>query len=93
MEILALYITFHAGEVHSLKEKRSIVQRLTQRIRNTWPVCVMEVAKQDTWQTLVLGIVIAAHHKQQADSIADQIIALAEQDKETVISLIEREWR
>lgn len=93
MEILALYITFHADEVHSLKEKRSIVQRLIQRIRNTWPVCVMEAAKQDAWQTIVLGIVIAAHHKQQADSIADQIIAMAEQQKEATVCLIEREWR
>lgn len=93
MEILALYITLDAPFVHSLKEKRAIVKSLVQRIRNNWPVCVMELDKQDVWQTVVLGIAIAAHNRKQADQIADQLIDMVEQHNDAAVRLIEREWR
>jgi len=42
---------------HSLKEKRSVVRSLKDRLRDKFNVAVAEVDHQDVWQTAELGIV------------------------------------
>jgi uncharacterized protein len=43
--------------VHSLKEKRSILQSLFSKIRKTFNVAVAEIECQDLWQKSVIGVV------------------------------------
>jgi len=42
--------------VHSLKEKRSIVKKISSKIRQKFNVSISEVDTQDIWQTATLGI-------------------------------------
>ena len=47
-------------ESHSLKDKRSVLRSLKDRIRNTMNVSVAEVGKQDVWQFSELAFVTVA---------------------------------
>ena len=44
-------------QVHSLKEKRRILQSLLVKVRRTFNVAAAEVEGQDLWQKSKLGIV------------------------------------
>ncbi len=49
---LALYIEAS----HSLKEKRGVLRRIKNRVRNEFNVSIAECGGQDLWQKAVLGI-------------------------------------
>lgn len=52
--VLELTLSIYA---ESLKDKRSVVKRVSQRCRNEFNVSVAEVDEQDTATTAVLGVV------------------------------------
>ena len=54
---VARFEIFLLSQPHSLKEKRSIVNRLKAAIRNKLQLSVAEVAEQEVWQRTVLGVV------------------------------------
>lgn len=63
--VLRLEVRLHG--VHSLKEKRGIVQKLLARCRNRYPVSCAEVDHQDVWQSAAFGFA--------AVSAAEQVVA------------------
>ena len=56
MVIGSLKLTIRLHGCHSLKEKRAPRQAITSRLRSRFKVAVAEVADQDQWNSLVLGI-------------------------------------
>jgi uncharacterized protein YlxP (DUF503 family) len=46
----------YANHSHSLKEKRRIVKRITQRISNKFNVSISETDYQDKWQRAEISI-------------------------------------
>lgn len=83
----------HAPWVHSLKEKRMIVQSLVTRIRNKFHVSVAEIAEQDIHQIIVIGIAGIVPNSAQADSLMDSISAFVEENTDAEIIDEEREIR
>ena len=77
-----LTLRIHLAGCSSLKEKRSVRQRITSRIRNTFKVAVAEVDTQDVWQTLTLGIATLGPDKSPVEStlrkVADFVEGLGE---------------
>lgn len=79
MVVGVLRVALHLEGVHSLKEKRGIVQRLLARCRNRFPVSAAEVGDQDLWRSAELGFamisgseaLVAAH----LDRIEEEIEA------------------
>lgn len=56
MRVLAARVTLRLSGIHSLKDKRSVVQKVTSRIAHRFPVAVAEVDHQDDRRLLVLGL-------------------------------------
>ena len=56
MNIAAMTFRLHAPWVHSLKEKRMIVNNLVSRLQNRFHISVAEIDEQDTHQIIVIGI-------------------------------------
>ena len=56
MVVGSLRLTVRLQGCRSLKEKRRPRQAITSRIRSSFKVAVGEVADQDLWNSLVLGI-------------------------------------
>ena len=93
MVAAVMEIKLRAAWVHSLKEKRSEVKRLTARLRHTFNVSVIEAAAQDTHQAIVLGIAALASDNAAADSIFQNVLRFIEANTDADIVSVETETR
>jgi uncharacterized protein YlxP (DUF503 family) len=59
MFVASVRIELHLPYAHSLKDKRAILNRLKDRLRNTG-AAVAEVDHVDLWQRAALGVAIVA---------------------------------
>ncbi len=57
----------------SLKDKRSILQKIKQRILNKFNVCISEVGYQDEWGTAGLAVVVVSPDEKYASSIINKV--------------------
>lgn len=54
---------------HSLKEKRSVLKSMKDRLHNNFNVSVAETAHHDLWQRAELTVCLVAADRRQADSV------------------------
>ena len=62
---------------HSLKEKRSVVKGLKDRLHDRFNISVAETAHQDLWQRAELSACVMASDRKVADSVlqkADELV-------------------
>ncbi|NLK39100.1 MAG: DUF503 domain-containing protein [Clostridiales bacterium] len=92
MTVSLLTVKLYAPFVHSLKEKRTIVKSLCERLRNKFNVSVIESKSQDVHQTIVIAIAFLANSSAIADRTRDAIEAFIERsiDAEIVDIFLER---
>ena len=64
---------------HSLKQRRSVVRSITQRVSNRYNLSVAEVGGQDTWQRAEIGLSAAGSDRQQVRSQLESAIAFIEE--------------
>ena len=93
MQIAAMTFRLHAPWVHSLKEKRMIVQSLITRLQSRLHVSAAEIEEQDTHQIIVIGVAAIVPHNAMADSLMDDISLFIEENTEAEILDEEREIR
>ncbi len=65
---------------HSLKDKRSVVKSIKDRLHNEFNVSVAETAHHDAWQRAELTVAVVAVDRRQADSVlasVDRYVAAA----------------
>ncbi len=60
-------IELHIPASRSLKDKRSVVHGLKERIRQRVRAAVAEVDHQDLWQRAALGVAVVSGERQQVD--------------------------
>lgn len=60
-------IELHLPASRSLKDKRSVVQGLKERIRHRFRASVAEVDHQDLWQRAALGVAVVSGDRRQVD--------------------------
>lgn len=80
MVVGLLEIRLRLPGVHSLKEKRSVLRRLLNRLRQTFNVSVAEIGDQDLWQAAVLAVACVSGHASQAHRLLEQVLAFTERD-------------
>jgi uncharacterized protein len=66
MVIGSLSLELFIPTAHSLKEKRSVVKSVLQRLRNEFNVSTAEVGQQDRWQIAELGVACVSSDRQYA---------------------------
>lgn len=59
---------------HSLKEKRVVIRRVKDRVRERLGVAISEVGALDTWQRAELGAAITSADRAKALELVDQIV-------------------
>jgi hypothetical protein len=67
-------ISLVIGESHSLKQKRMVLRRIKDRVRERVGVIVNEVGEQDTWQRAELGCAVASSEPQVAGELLDDVV-------------------
>jgi hypothetical protein len=78
-------IELHLPGSSSLKDKRSVVRGLKERIRHRVQAAVAEVDHQDLWQRASLGVTVVSGERGQVDSMLQSVRRLVESTYETQI--------
>lgn len=78
MVVGVLRIELYLHDVHSLKEKRGVVQKLLARSRNKFPVSCAEVDNQDLWQRATLGFVMVSSSQAVITPVLERLEELIE---------------
>ena len=82
-------ITLFVPESHSLKEKRMVLRRVKDRVRNKFNVAVAEVDENDVWQRAVVGLALVGNDRRFVESALDEVVRFVRDLAET--TNVERE--
>lgn len=79
-------------DVHSLKEKRSIIKSIIARLKQRFNVSVAELDFQDVWQRTVIGIAVVANSRKRAEQELQKALEMIESNTRIEMIEIEYEW-
>lgn len=79
-------------EARSLKDKRSVVQSLKQRLRNGFNVSVAEVAYTDTPKRCCLAVALVGSEARPLHAQLDKIVELVRGNRGLTLLEYEREF-
>jgi uncharacterized protein YlxP (DUF503 family) len=68
-------------ENHSLKGKRQVIKSITARIHNRFNVAAAEVAGNDSWQLVSLGIACVSNDDRHADEVLASVVAFIRHER------------
>jgi uncharacterized protein YlxP (DUF503 family) len=71
-------IELHLPAATSLKDKRSVVRGLKDRIRQRVHAAVAEVDHQDLWQRAALGVAVVSGERRQVGEMLQSVRRLVE---------------
>jgi len=74
-----LEVELHIPQAHSLKEKRSVIKRVLERLRGKFNVSVSEIDRQDSWQVSVIGVVTVGTSRQVVDATLEKAVTFVEE--------------
>ena len=74
MTVAIARVTIFIGGSHSLKEKRMVVRRVKDLVRDKFNASIAEVAAHDIWQRAVLGITLVGSDRKFAESAMDEVL-------------------
>ncbi|HEY5604811.1 MAG TPA: DUF503 domain-containing protein [Gammaproteobacteria bacterium] len=92
-----LYIVLISFEVliegaNSLKVKRSVINRIKDRIRSRYNASVAEIAYLDKWQRAAMGVVMISNEKQKLQKDVDTLQAMLAGFTDLTINDFSVEW-
>lgn len=90
--ILSAGIECFIYESHSLKQKRSVIKKITTRIQNDFNIAISEMEYQDLWQRTLFGLVTISNSKVQAERVIQQAIAFIDSVPEIERTTTSIEW-
>jgi len=65
--------------VYSLKDKRSIIKSLQEKLKNKFNVAVAELAENDLWKNSTIGIVSVSANKRFLEQLINKIISFIDE--------------
>lgn len=74
MVIGTLVIRLVIRESHSLKQKRSILKGVKDRLRNQFNVSVSEIEAHDVWQSAMLGVAMVGCDKRYVNGALCKVV-------------------
>jgi uncharacterized protein YlxP (DUF503 family) len=76
----------------SLKDKRSVVRSLKERLRSRFNASVSEVALHDKWQRATIAVCIVDSDRRQLESVMTRVRQTAEAAEDIQITGMYQEW-
>ncbi len=80
MRVGTLRLELHIPASDSLKAKRSVVNRVKERVRSRFNASVAEVDHQELWQRAALGVAIVGGESAVLDRVLRDILACVERE-------------
>ncbi len=78
MVIGACKVTLRLHEITSLKDKRSIVKKIVERMKNKFNATVAEVGSNDVLNLAEIGIAVTGNDRSFINSVIDKMIDFIE---------------
>lgn len=75
----------HIPHARSLKEKRSVVRRIKDQLRNRLSISVAEVAMQDLHQRTRLGVSFVSPDAKKIDALFETVSSMLDEDGDAVL--------
>lgn len=63
----------HLPGAHSLKDKRSVLKSLKDRLHNEFNVSVAETGEHDMWQSAEVTVCVVANERHHAESVLESV--------------------
>lgn len=76
---------------HSLKEKRSVVRKLRDRVRERFHIGLVEVGGQDTWQRAELAFSVLTSGRDTAEAAVNGVLGFVAHQGTGEIAAVKRE--
>jgi len=92
MHVVALSIDLHLPQVHSLKEKRSVIRPMLEGCRHRFGVAAAEVDYQERWQRAELGFSVVSSTRSHALDVMDRVERFIWSFPEAEVLGAERHW-
>ena len=92
MHILLIKLSLQIPNAHSLKDKRSQIKSLKDRLGNRFNASIAEIDRLDSWQQAVLGVSMISKDKSYLDKQYSLVEALVLEYTELELLNITREW-
>lgn len=89
MVVGILRLTLHIHGAQSLKEKRSVLRKLRDRVRNRFNVSWNEVGDQDVHERAVIGVSAISGDERYLDGLLNKVVD--EVEAAYVAELVDRE--
>lgn len=77
MYVAVAKLSLVIGEAHSLKEKRMVLRRIKDRVRERLHVTINEVGELDVWQRAELGCAVVSAERGKALEVIDDVVRVA----------------
>jgi uncharacterized protein YlxP (DUF503 family) len=74
MTVAIARVTLALAAARSLKDKRSVVKRLKDLVRQKFNVSIAEVEAHDNWNRAVLGLTLVGSDRRFAQSAIDEVL-------------------
>ncbi len=81
MPIVFCSIELYLPHCHSLKEKRNVIRKASERVRSRLSFSIAEIGHQDLWQRARLGAVSIGSDETRLRQMAERLV----QDVETAV--------
>jgi uncharacterized protein YlxP (DUF503 family) len=74
MIVGTLEIRLAIRDARSLKQKRSILKSVKDRLRNKFNISVSEIESQDVWQSATLGVAMIGGDRKYVNAVLSKVI-------------------
>ena len=85
MIIGVLTVELSIDQAFSLKDKRSVLTRVCEKVRQKFNVAISEVEENDVWNRAVLGVVTVANQKTFVNRVLSKVIEFMQQSRDCVV--------
>ncbi len=85
MQVAICQIQFLIFDCHSLKDKRSVVCSLKERIRQKFNVSIAEITEHENYQMGFLGVAIVSNDRRHLEQVFTKVINLISSDERVEI--------
>lgn len=75
-------LTLFLPTSHSLKEKRVVLRRVKDRVRQKFNVACSEVEDNDLWQRAVIGLALVGNERRFVESALDEVVRFVRAEAE-----------
>ena len=89
MKVVVMKIELYANWVHSLKEKRMVLNSLKGKLSNKFNISIAEIEKHDLHQRIVIGISFVCTDIGIADATEEKILEFIDLNSEAEVINVE----